>query len=671
MTQARPLLEVTSLCTYLDTPQGLLRAVDDVSFSIAAGETLALLGESGCGKSMTALSLMGLAPRPATRVLDGRVALAGSDLLALSERELRAVRGKRIGMVFQEPMSALNPVLTVGQQIGEALSAHLGLRGKAIRERGLALLEEVGMPEPARRWDAYPHQLSGGLKQRVVIAIALAGEPELLIADEPTTALDVTIQAQILALLARLQRERGMALLLITHDLAVVNEVADRVAVMYAGHIVELADRDTLFAAPRHPYTRKLFASLPGAAQRGQQLAAIAGTVPPLTATMPACRFADRCEHAWAACFETPPTWSRDHGSAVRCHLYDASHKGEPLSAEPPVAQAQRDQARPDTSADAPLLDARDVAVHFPITKGLFKRTVGYVKAVDGVSLTLKAGRTLALVGESGCGKTTLGRALARLLDPTAGRVDFGGRDLARLSGGELRRARRQLQMIFQDPFSSMNPRMLVGEILAEGLVAQRIGKNAAERRARAAGLLADVGMPEAALDRYPHEFSGGQRQRICIARALALEPQLLVCDEPTSALDVSVQAQVLNLLKRLQAERDLAYLFITHDMAVVSYLADDIAVMYLGRIVESGPAEKLLREPKHPYTQALLSAMPSVTAREGERIRLEGDLPSPANPPAGCHFHPRCPHVMDRCKHEDPAAREFGDGHKARCFLY
>ncbi len=523
MSGARPLLEVASLRTYLDTPGGLLRAVDDVSFDIASGETLALLGESGCGKSMTALSLMGLAPRPATRVLDGHVALAGQDLLALSERELRGLRGKRIGMVFQEPMSALNPVLTVGQQIGEALAAHLNLRGKAIRERGLALLAEVGMPEPARRWDAYPHQLSGGLKQRVVIAIALAGEPDLLIADEPTTALDVTIQAQILALLARLQRERGMALLLITHDLAVVNEVADRVAVMYAGHIVELADRDTLFTAPRHPYTRKLFASLPGAAQRGQKLAAIPGTVPPLTAKMPACRFADRCEHAWSACRKIPPAWQRDQGSAVRCHLYDAHQQGEALPARPPTAQSPIDDNRRTPTSDAPLLDARDVAVHFAITKGLFKRTVGHVKAVDGVSLELKPGRTLALVGESGCGKTTLGRGLARLIDPTGGRVDFQSQDLAKLSGRALRKARRSLQMIFQDPFSSMNPRMLVGEILSEGMIAQKIGASAGERREHAARLLADVGMPEAALDRYPHEFSGGQRQRISIARALAL----------------------------------------------------------------------------------------------------------------------------------------------------
>jgi len=666
------MLEVEALRTHLDTPQGLLRVVDDVSFSIAAGETLALLGESGCGKSMTALSLMGLAPAHTTRVLDGRVLLAGDDLLGLSERHLRAVRGRRIGMVFQEPMSALNPVLTVGQQIAEALTAHLGLRGSRARDKGLELLAEVGMPDPKSRWNAYPHQLSGGLKQRVVIAIALAGEPELLIADEPTTALDVTIQAQILALLQRLQRERGMALLLITHDLAVVSEVADRVAVMYAGHIVETADRETLFAAPRHPYTRKLFASLPGAAQRGRDLSAIPGSVPALTADLPACRFADRCEYAWRACFDTAPAWRSDHGAEVRCHLYDDRQAGEPLPAALPTAEGGRDSTGQTREADDILLDARDVAVHFPITKGLFKRTVGDVRAVDGVSLTLKRGRTLALVGESGCGKTTLGRGLARLLDTTNGRMNFDGTDLAQLRGSALRRQRRQLQMIFQDPFSSMNPRMLVGEILAEGLTAQRIGRNAAERREQAAALLADVGLPASALERYPHEFSGGQRQRICIARALALSPQLLICDEPTSALDVSVQAQVLNLLKRLQRERDLSYLFITHDMAVVSYLAHDIAVMYLGRIVESGPAERVLEAPRHPYTQALLSAMPEIDAdQRRERIRLAGDLPSPADPPRGCHFHPRCPHVMDRCTREDPAARDFGHGHTARCFLY
>ena len=671
MTSNPPLLEVEALRTHLDTPAGVLRAVDAVSFTIAPGETLALLGESGCGKSMTALSLMGLTPQTNTRVLDGTVRLGGEDLLSLSEAAMRERRGARIGMVFQEPMSALNPVLTVGQQIGEALATHAGLRGKARRERGLALLEEVGMPDPAARWDAYPHELSGGLKQRVVIAIALAGEPDVLIADEPTTALDVTIQAQILALLARLQRERGMALLLITHDLAVVNEVADRVAVMYAGHIVELADRETLFKAPRHPYTRKLFASLPGATQRGCQLAAIPGTVPPLTSDLPACRFADRCEYAWAACRTSAPAWQTDAGARVRCHLYDSNYRGEPLPAALAAADTTADKAKGETEPET-LLEARDVAVHFPITRGVFKRTVGHVRAVDGISLDVKRGRTLALVGESGCGKTTLGRALARLIEPTAGTLRFGNDDLAALSGKRLRQARRHLQMVFQDPFSAMNPRMLVGEIIAEGLIAQKIGQSAADRRRIAIELLDDVGLPESALDRYPHEFSGGQRQRICIARALALEPSLLICDEPTSALDVSVQAQVLNLLKRLQAERNLAYLFITHDMAVVSYLADEIAVMYLGEIVERGPATEVLDAPKHPYTQALLSAMPRVdSAKRGERIHLAGDLPSPANPPAGCRFNPRCPHVMDRCKQDNPQARSFGAGHTARCHLY
>ena len=608
MTSNPPLLEVEALRTHLDTPDGVLRAVDAVSFTIAAGETLALLGESGCGKSMTALSLMGLTPKTNTRVLDGVVRLGGEDLLGLSEAAMRERRGARIGMVFQEPMSALNPVLTVGQQVGEALATHAGLRGKARRERGLALLEEVGMPDPAARWDAYPHELSGGLKQRVVIAIALAGEPDVLIADEPTTALDVTIQAQILALLDRLQRERGMALLLITHDLAVVNEVADRVAVMYAGHIVELADRETLFKAPRHPYTRKLFASLPGTTQRGQQLAAIPGTVPPLTAKLPACRFADRCEYAWAACRTSAPTWQNDAGAKVRCHLYDSNYRGEPLPKALAAADSPADEAKRGDAAET-LLEARDVSVHFPITKGIFKRTVGHVRAVDGISLDLKRGRTLALVGESGCGKTTLGRALARLIEPTAGTLRFGGDDLAALSGRQLRAARRHLQMIFQDPFSAMNPRMLVGEIIAEGLVAQKIGHNSAERRRIATELLADVGLPAAALDRYPHEFSGGQRQRIAIARAMVLRPKLLVLDEPTSALDMTVQVQIVDLLRELQAKYGLAYLFISHDLKVVRAMSHKVMVMKRGDVVEYGDVDALYDNPQTDYTRKLLQA--------------------------------------------------------------
>ncbi|MDN5937737.1 MAG: ABC transporter ATP-binding protein, partial [Salinisphaera sp.] len=592
------ILRVHELRTWLDTPQGVVRAVNSVSFTLERGRTLALLGESGCGKSMTALSLMRLVPEPAGHIVGGAVELDGTDLLDLPEHAMRRLRGRRLAMIFQEPMSALNPVLTVGDQIGEALRRHFGLRGKRRRERCLALLREVGLPDPEARLDAYPHQLSGGMKQRVGIAIALAGEPEVLIADEPTTALDVTVQAQILALLARLQRDRGMAMLLITHDLAVVRQVADRVAVMYAGHIVEQASREALFAQPQHPYTRALFASVPDRQRRRQRLTVIRGSVPSLARQFQACRFADRCEHAWDDCRNTAPAWIDTDSGRVRCHLYDRRIAKQPPVQTPAVADTA---AEPDTHPvgnGQALLEARDVKVHFPIKRGVLKRTVGHVFAVDGVSLQVTPGRTLALVGESGCGKTTLGLALLQLLRPSAGSVHFDGVDLARLRRHALRRKRRELQMIFQDPYSSMDPRMRIADVVIEGMRAQGIGGGVKQRRKRAAELLEEVGLDAAALDRYPHEFSGGQRQRVCIARALAVDPRLIICDEPTSALDVSVQAQVLNLLRRLQGEYALAYLFISHNMAVVGYIADEVAVMYLGRVVEQGPVDEVMQRP-------------------------------------------------------------------------
>ena len=666
------LLRVEELRTWLDTPQGTVHAVDGVDLELHRGEVLALLGESGCGKSMTALSLMRLVPEPAGYIAGGRVLLEGTDLLDLTEIGMRRVRGGRMAMIFQEPMSSLNPVMTVGSQIGEVLRRHRGLRGAAARRRAAALLQEVGLPAPRQRLDEYPHQLSGGMKQRVMIAIALAGEPELLIADEPTTALDVTIQAQILELLRRLQREHDMAMLLITHDLAVVRETADRVAVMYAGRIVEQASRDELFRAPRHPYTRKLFESLPGTANREHALSVIPGTVPALTRQFTGCRFADRCEYAWRTCREVEPAWRREGGSGVRCHLYDPRFQGQ-APAVPGAAPEAVEPARPRPAEEGEaLLEVSELQVHFPIRRGVLQRVHGYVYAVDGVSLELRRGRTLALVGESGCGKTTLGRAVTRLLRPTGGRVLFHGADLARLAGGALRARRKDFQMIFQDPFSSMDPRMMVGEVVMEGLRAQGIGAGIDERRARAAQMLGQVGLDADVMDRYPHEFSGGQRQRICIARALALDPKLLVCDEPTSALDVSVQAQVLNLMRRLQAELALSYLFITHDMSVVGYMADVVAVMYLGRVVEQGSVRDVLKRPAHPYTRALLAAAPSVEASAGRPvIRLEGDPPSPASPPRGCHFRARCPRAMSRCAEAYPDETPLGGGHRVRCFLH
>ena len=667
----RALLEVRDLRVSLSVPGGTVRAVDGVDLTVMPGETHAILGESGCGKSMTALSILRLLPA-AGRVVDGSVRLDGTDLLRLPEDAMRAVRGRRVAMIFQEPQSSLNPVLTVGDQIAEGVRRHQGLSRRAALRRAVELLEAVGIPDPSRRASEYPHQLSGGMKQRVMIATALAGEPDLLIADEPTTALDVTIQAQVLELLDQLRRERGMAVLLITHDLGVVAESAQRVAVMYAGQVVEEGVTADLFARPLHPYTRKLFAALPAVGKRGGALEVIPGTVPSLTAHVPGCRFAPRCDQAWALCRAAAPGWHPlGRGQGVRCHLY-AEGRDRARSLPPGPAVVPASMAVPRDVTPTPLLRVRGLQVHFPIRRGLLQRVVGQVRAVDGVDLDLAAGRTLALVGESGCGKTTVGHAVLQLLRPTAGSVRFDGEELTRLSGPRLRQRRRELQIVFQDPYASMNPRMLVGDIVEEGMLAQGTLPDRTARRSRVADLLAQVGLDPGATDRYPHEFSGGQRQRVAIARALAVEPRLVVCDEPTSALDVSVQAQILNLLRNLQDHLGLAYLFITHNLAVVEYLAHEVAVMYLGRIVERGPVGAVLRGPAHPYTRALLSAVPVPDPTSGRAvIHLEGELPSPSHPPRGCHFHPRCPQAVDVCRETYPETVGVGTGHRVACHLH
>jgi peptide/nickel transport system ATP-binding protein len=666
------LLQVDQLKTWLETEQGMVRAVDGISFTLRRNQTFALLGESGCGKSMTALTIMRLLPA-AARVLAGSVQLEQRDLLQLPENAMRGVRGGRIAMIFQEPQSSLNPVLTVGDQIGETVRRHAGASGGAVVKRVIELLDEVGIPDPQRRVREYPHQLSGGMKQRVMIANALAGEPDLLIADEPTTALDVTIQAQVLALLKRLQRREGMAILLITHDLGVVAEMADEVAVMYAGQLVEQAPCHDFFAAPRHPYSQKLFASLPESDKRGSALAVIRGSVPSLSQELVGCRFAPRCERAWELCREQVPSWIEDSSAqqGVRCHLYGPAAQQTPSPTDATGEASEHDTLEEPGSEQASLLQVNELQVHFPIQKGLLRRTVGWVRAVDGISLRIGKGRTLALVGESGCGKTTAGKGILQLIRPTGGSVRFNGAELTNVRGANLRGHRRFMQIVFQDPVASMNPRMMVGDIIEEGMVAQGVGGSRPERRKRVSQLLEQVGLNEDARERYPHEFSGGQRQRICIARALAVEPQLLVCDEPTSALDVSVQAQILNLLRELQHELGLAYLFITHNISVVEYLAHEVAVMYLGRIVEHGQVDEILRAPRHPYTRALLSAVPSANPRsERQVIRLEGELPSPAAPPAGCHFHPRCPEAQPRCREAYPPPYEVSPTHRTSCIL-
>jgi peptide/nickel transport system ATP-binding protein len=612
------LLTIQNLHTVLDTDHGLVRAVEDLAISVERGQTFALVGESGCGKSMTALSILRLLPDNG-RVAEGEIRVGDTDVVQLPEARMRDVRGRRVSIIFQEPSTSLNPVMKVGDQIVEVIERHTAHKGAAARAKAVEWLTRVGIPEPGRRVDDYPFQLSGGQKQRVMIAIALAAEPDLVIADEPTTALDVTIQKQILDLLQSLQAERGMAMLLITHDLGIVAQMAHRVALMYAGQIVERAATDAFFARPLHPYAQMLFAALPDTAKRGQPLAAIAGTVPRLDREFAGCRFADRCPHAFADCASTPPAlYEPDPGHRVRCLLHRSAavtltapvRAAEPSPA--PAAAARGPGAMP--PAVAPLLDVRDYKVWFPIRKGLLKRTVGYVKAVDGVSFAIAPGRSLALVGESGCGKTTIGKSILQLLRGVAridGAATLQGQRLDQLDGEALRRARREIQIIFQDPFASLNPRMRVAEIMEEGVASLRPEIAPGERRDRVTELLGKVGLHADAASRYPHEFSGGQRQRIAIARALAVEPKLLICDEPTSALDVSVQAQILNLLAQLQRELGVAYLFITHNFGVVEYLAHEIAVMQAGRIVEAGPAERILEQPQHAYTQTLLAAVP------------------------------------------------------------
>ncbi len=603
------LLNIQNLTVSLPRASGTATVIDGIDLCIKRGETFALVGESGCGKSMTALAIMQLLPMAASIEKHSQIQLDGENLLALSEMAMRRIRGRRIAMIFQEPMTSLNPVMTIADQIGEVLSHHFGLRGHKKQQRILELMNNVGIDDAESRMYDYPHQFSGGMKQRVMIAMALAGEPELLIADEPTTALDVTIQAQVLTLLQQLQQQTGLAILLITHDLAIVKQMADHIAVMYAGHLIEQATAKEFFALPQHPYSQQLFASLPSLEKRQQRLSVIKGSVPPLGTVYNACRFAERCRYAWQTCATLAPRWlSHDHHQ-VRCHLYDEQINNKLKIDVTEILVEENKQIVQNISQ--PLLKVENLKIYFPIKKGLFKRTVAYVKAVDGISFTLQQGQTLAIVGESGSGKTTAGAAILQLIKTTTGKVYYRDQLLQQLTRRRLKSLRQELQIIFQDPFSSMNPRMRVSDIIGEGIIAHGLEPNPIKRQQYIAQLLQQVGLSEEYLPRYPHEFSGGQRQRICIARALATKPKIIICDEPTSALDVSVQAQILNLLKQLQESFGLSYIFISHNISVVAYLADYVAVMQHGKIVEQGSAEQILTDPRHAYTQQLLAAVP------------------------------------------------------------
>jgi peptide/nickel transport system ATP-binding protein len=652
------LLDVRDLNVRFDTVDGVVHAVRGASFQVPRGQTLGIVGESGSGKSVSAQALIGLVPGAS---VTGEAWFEGRDLLAMTGPQLRDIRGKRISMVFQDPLTSLHPLHKLGWQLTEAIRAHDSVSRQAANRQAIDLLGLVGIPRPAERIDDYPHQFSGGMRQRVMIAMALALQPALIIADEPTTALDATVQAQVLELLIRLQGELGMSLVLITHDLGVVADIADEVMVMYSGQPVEQADRRTAYYQAHHPYTRGLLESIPVAGDTGR-LRPIPGQPPSMLDTPAGCSFLPRCRFALDRCATDPPPLRAiggipGHRSA--CWLPD-SVAGQvarriPVAAAPAAGSAAPARPAPD---GPPLLELTGIVKHFPLrSSSLLSRERPVVHAVDGVSLQIRDGETLGLVGETGCGKSTLARAIARLQPVTEGRVSFAGRDITGLRAGDLKAVRREVQMVFQDPYGSLNPRRRVGAIVGEPLAVHGLASGAA-RRERVQELMALVGLNPEHYNRYPAEFSGGQRQRVGIARALAVNPKLLICDEPVSALDVSVQAQVINLLKDLQAQLDLTCIFISHDLGVVEHVSDRVAVMYLGKVVELAPADALYREPRHPYAAALLSAA-SVTdpdlARQRRRLTIEGDIPSPVDPPTGCRFHPRCPRAQDLCRVTEP----------------
>ncbi len=677
-TTGPPLLEVQELRTEIRLRHGAVHAVDNVSFTVGHGETVGVVGESGCGKTMTGSSIMRLLP-PGGHITGGKILLEGRDLVAMSPDQLRHVRGGEIGMVFQDPMTSLNPTTTVGRQIAEAVRLHRPVSHDKAMERAVEVLGLVGMPRPAERISAYPHQLSGGLRQRVMIAMALACEPKLLIADEPTTALDVTIQAQILALLESLKQKLGMAMILITHDMGVIAGRTDRVIVMYAGRTVETAETADLFAAPHHPYTEALLASIPRLDQdRKRALPTIPGLPPDLIEPPAGCRFAPRCRHATEECrAQDPPL-----GGAEETHTYACIHPRN--MGEEDVGGAGRVEvgASPSAQNGAPeevaagpgdvLLALEGLTKRFSVTSaGILRRTVGALQAVSDVSFEVRRGETFGVVGESGCGKTTIARMIVGLERPSEGKVLFDGTDLTTLSKGDMRRRRRDLQLMFQDPYASLDPRMRVGTIVKEPLSIQKVGDRHAQT-ARVKELLEQVGLPADAVERYPHEFSGGQRQRISLARALALNPRLIVADEPVSALDVSIRSQVLNLIKKLQGMHDLTYIVISHDLSVVRFLADRIAVMYLGKLMELGTADDIYLRAAHPYTAGLLEAvpLPDPSAERAKRAKavMRGELPSPIDPPSGCRFRTRCPLAQEVCAEKTPPLRSFGGQHVAAC---
>jgi len=728
-----PVLEITNLSTHIKLTKSVVQAVGNIDLHIEQGETLGVVGESGCGKSMTGLSIMGLLP-PGGRIVEGSIKLADRELVGLKADDMRRIRGNEVAMVFQDPLTSLDPTKTVGYQVAEPVRLHRGASKEEAMARAVEVLSLVGLPRPKERLEDYPHQLSGGLRQRVMIAMALACEPKLLIADEPTTALDVTIQAQILALLRDLKDRLGMAMLLITHDMGVIAGHADRVNVMYAGRVVETAEAGQLFNEMHHPYTQALLASIPRLSQDTRKaLHAIPGLPPDLSNPPEGCRFAARCTRATDKCRTNEPPLAgkvSDHlfscwhpvdgpltleligkggpdaastglaapveepgfvadapvvadapGAAVPSGAAVTPASGMPVLADTPLEVNDRPAAAVPAAAGVngdgangggrALLELTNLVKEYPVTAGaVLQRRVAAVHAVSDVSFSVPAGTTFGLVGESGCGKTTIGKLIVALEKPNSGAVTLNGLEVSKLRGAELRKKRRDLQLMFQDPHASLDPRMRVGTIIGEPLSIQHIGSRRAQRE-RVYELLGEVGLPKNAVERYPHEFSGGQRQRIGLARALTLNPRMIVADEPVSALDVSIRAQVLNLMKRLQASHGLTYVVISHDLAVVKYMADRIGVMYLGKMVELGSGDDIYSRAAHPYTAGLIATIPVPepnTERAKTSAAIKGELPSPVNPPSGCRFRTRCPFAQEICAAEEPQLRSFGPGHVAAC---
>ena len=652
------LLQVKNLKTYFNVGiNKVARAIDGISFNLEEGKTLAIVGESGCGKTQTAFSIIRLIANNGFHP-SGEIYFNKRKLSNLTELEMQSIRGNDISMIFQEPMTSLNPLYRIGNQLEEPLYQHRKIAKGPARKLAIELLNQVGIPDPHKRLDCFPHELSGGMKQRVMIAMALACKPKLLIADEPTTALDTTIQAQVLKLMSDLQKETGMSILLITHDMGIVNQIADDICIMYAGRIAEKGSRDNILKNMAHPYTRHLMNSIPKVKDTGFILNTLPGMVSEATDYGTGCLFTERCSQAMDICKKIDsPQYTIEPNHFTFCHLYEHGKLPQEIAMPGSIKAPER------STENKSILSIKALRTWFPVRKGVFLRIANYIKAVDNVDLEIQKGSTLALVGESGCGKTTLGESILKLTGETQGEVIFEGLDIMKLNNTELKKIRNQMQIVFQDPMGSLSPRMTVEDIVGEGLQVHSKDMGLIERRKKTEDVLNEVGLPKSSISRYPHEFSGGQRQRIAIARALILEPKFLVLDEPTSALDVCVQAQVLNLFKELQAKRKLTYLFITHNLGVVRYMADKVAIMYLGKIVENGSTNEIFQNPKHPYTKSLLESIPDIEIRKAFQL-ITGDVPSPLNPPTGCHFHPRCPIFLNesddsqlshKCKKEYP----------------